>query len=196
MRRTIVLALMAAFAAAALSALPAGAEAPSATNAKGSSSNPDVTALFPKAVKRVRAAKNGKLAKAVMLEAEGLPGGTEPVETAREIVNWRFVLDNQKTEGSKFSSAYVDWEAGEGFGKVVGVKEPFLEDWRMKDPPGTTLEQAVTHLRGAGYTDPFANVTLRRPILQTGKTPPLYIFGFDGNSFVAVNTKTGEVEPF
>jgi hypothetical protein len=27
-------------------------------------------------------------------------------------------------------------------------------------------------------------------------TPPLYIFGFDGNSYVAVDTKSGAVEEF
>jgi hypothetical protein len=188
--------LLAAIVIVAATALPASAGEPSPANAKGASAGPDVTKLFPKAVKRVRAAKNGKLAKAVMLEAEGLPARADPVEDASGITNWRFVLDNQKTEGSKFFSAYVDWEAGEGFGKVKGVKEPFLEDWRIKDPPGMTLEQAVTHLRGAGYSDPFANVVLRRPVLETGKTPPLYIFGFDGNTYVAVNTKSGAVEPF
>ena len=194
MRRLgILLVASAVLATATAAAVPAGAPAPAT---RGLAASPDVTKLFPKAVKRVRAAKNGKLAKAVMLEAEGLPARTDPVEDASGITNWRFVLDNQKTEGSKFFSAYVDYEAGEGFGKVKGVKEPFLEDWRIKDPPGMTLEQAVTHLRGAGYGDPFANVVLRRPVLETGKTPPLYIFGFEGNTYVAVNTKSGAVEPF
>ncbi len=183
----------AVLATATAAAVPAGASAPAA---RGVAASPDVTKLFPKAVKRVRAAKNGKLAKAVMLEADGLPARADPVEDASGITNWRFVLDNQKTEGSKFFSAYVDWEAGEGFSKVKGVKEPFVEDWRIKDPPGMTLEQAVTHLRGAGYADPFANVVLRRPIIEAGKTPPLYIFGFEGNTYVAVNTKSGAVEPF
>jgi hypothetical protein len=192
-RLAILLVASAVLATVTAAAVPVGAAGP---GGRGLAASPDVTVLFPKAVKRVRAAKKGKLAKAVMLEAEGLPPGTEPVEHGREIVNWRFVLDNQKTEGSKFFSAYVDWEAGEGFGKVKGVEEPFLEDWRIKDPPGMTLEQAVTRMRDAGYADPFANVVLRRPILETGKTPPLYIFGFDGNTYVAVNTKSGAVEPF
>jgi hypothetical protein len=118
------------------------------------------------------------------------------VADASGITNWRFVFDNQKTNGSKFFSAFVDYTAEDGFGKVKGVESPFLEDWRISEAPRMTLEEAVSLLRDAGYTDPFANVTLRRPILQEGKTPPLYIFGFNGDTYVAVDTKSGRVEPF
>jgi hypothetical protein len=156
----------------------------------------DVTKLFPKAVKKVRAARHGAFSEAVMLEADGLPDGTAPVADASGITNWRFILDNEKTKGSKFFSVYVDYTAEDGFGKVKGVEEPFVEDWRIKEAPRMTLAEAVSLMRDAGYTDPFANVTLRRPILQEGKTPPLYIFGFDGNTYVAVDTKSGAVSPF
>ncbi len=52
---------------------------------------------------------------------------------------------------------------------------------------------AIALLEDAGYDDGFVNVTLRDP-LGPDPTPPLYIFGTD-NGFVAVNTKTGDVEP-
>ena len=155
-----------------------------------------MTELFPQALERIQKAKNKEFKKAVMLEVQGAPDGGQTVSTAEGITRWRFVFDNQKAKGSKFLSGYLDYSAQEGFAKVKGVKSPFLEDRRMKDAPTMTLEEAVTLLRGAGYADDFANVTLRRPILQDTVTPPLYIFGFDGNSYVAVDTKTGQVGPF
>jgi hypothetical protein len=178
--------------AAMATAVPLGAAAPgAASRAKG---NVDVTKLFPEAVELVRSAKRGKLARAVMLEAEGLPEGAA-AEDAKDIVHWRFVLDNQKTKGSKFLSAYVDYTVGEGFGKVNGVKQPFVEDRRMKQPPEMTFKKAVTALRDAGYADPFLSVVLRRPVLQE-RTPALYIFEFEGDAYIAVNTKSGAVAPF
>ncbi len=104
----------------------------------------DVTKLFPKAVKKVRAARHGAFKEAVMLEADGLPDGAAPVSEASGITNWRFILDNQKTKGSKFFSVYVDYTAEDGFGKVKGVKEPFVEDWRIKEAPPMTLAEAVS----------------------------------------------------
>jgi hypothetical protein len=101
--------------------------------------NADVTKLFPRAVERVRAARNGAFAKAVMLEAEGLPKGDQPVQDASGITNWRFVLDNQKTKGSKFLSVFVDHTAKGGFGKVKGKEEPFVEDRRIREAPEMTL---------------------------------------------------------
>ena len=156
----------------------------------------DVTELFPQAIERIQKAKNKEFKKAVMLEVQGAPNGDQLASNAEGITRWRFVFDNQKAKGSKFLSGYLDYSAQDGFAKVKGVKSPFLEDRRMKNAPTMTLEEAVTLLRGAGYADDFANVTLRRPLLQDGVTPPLYIFGFDGNSYVAVDTRSGRVAPF
>jgi hypothetical protein len=55
------------------------------------------------------------------------------------------------------------------------------------------LPKAIRILRGAGYTAPFENVTLRYP-LGPGFTEPLYIFGFDpSDPFVGVGVRTGSI---
>jgi hypothetical protein len=57
-----------------------------------------------------------------------------------------------------------------------------------------TLARAVGLLRRAGHRRPFFNVTLRNP-LGPKRLNPLYIFGFPGRSFIAVDTVTGRVRP-
>ena len=58
-----------------------------------------------------------------------------------------------------------------------------------------TLVQAVRLLHRAKYTKKFFNVTLRKPI-GPKSTHPLYIFGFAGPKFVAVDAVTKKVIPF
>ena len=157
---------------------------PATTGAK------DVTKLFDRAVAKVTSKPDFE--SAVMLEADGTPKGSKPVDGAAQITNWRFVFDNQGTRGSDFASVTIDWEKGEGFGKPDGNPSPFLEDLPLKKAPKMTLKEAVELLDDAG-THEFFNVTLRRP-LGPERVPPLYIFGVDGG-FIAVNTKTGDVEP-
>jgi hypothetical protein len=165
--------------------LAIGLAVPAATSAK------DITKLFDRAVAKVTS--DPDFADAVMLEADGTPDGHDAVDGAAQITNWRFVFDNQATEGSDSASVTIDWQRGKGFGKPDGNPSPFLEDLPIKRAPKMSLKKAITLLRDSG-TQEFENVTLRRP-LGPERTPPLYIFGVENGQFIAVNTKTGDVEP-
>ena len=157
---------------------------PATTSAK------DVTKLFDRAGVLVRG--NPDFEDAVVLEAQGSPSGNRPVDGPAQVTNWTFVFDNQRTDGSDFASVKIDWEKGEGWSKPDDNPSPFLEDVPIRRAPKMTLRRAVELLADAG-THEFRNVTLRRP-LGPERTPPLYIFGVE-NGFIAVNTKTGDVEP-
>jgi hypothetical protein len=126
------------------------------------------------------------------LEADGSPSSGAAM-TAADVDRWRFVFDNQRTPGSRFRTAIVRYRKGR-FGRVKGVKPTFLEDNRISPLPEMALDDAVARLRDAGFADPFSTVTLRFP-LGPSFSEPLYIFEFDGGSFVGVGTKTGTVAP-
>lgn len=129
------------------------------------------------------------------LEANGVPSAGSAM-TAGEVDRWRFVFDNQRTSGSRFSTVVLKYGKG-GFGRVKGVLPAFLEDNRLSPLPRMTLEAAIVRLRGAGYQQPFSSVTLRFP-LGPSVGEPLYIFGFDpggGPPLVGVGTNTGDVAP-
>ena len=150
-----------------------------------------MSVLFHRAVLRVQ--QNPDFAEAVVLEADGRPARHGPVNGAAKIDRWLFVFQNT-TRGSEFASVTISWRRGEGFGRPKGHRSPFLEDVPIQDAPKMSVNDAVELLEKAGYRDGFFNVTLRRP-LGPERTPPLYIFEVDQGSFVAVNTKTGDVEP-
>lgn len=158
---------------------------------------PSFRNLFRGAVDKLHAKPTFK--NAVMLEADGQTKGHRAVKHARGIVRVRFVFDNQGTRGSKFASAYVNYGPPPNlFGKVHGVKSPFLEDRQIPHPPKMTLKNAVRRLRRAGYHDKFSNVTLRKPLTKNRHTHVLYIFGLgtgQDQPYVAVDTKTGKVAP-
>lgn len=183
--RTAVLILLSIVVTGSLAATAASAGASSARATKL-----DVTVLFDRAVAKVRAKPD--FAKAVMLEAEGRPAGDRAVESAKKIVDWEFVLDNQDTRGSPFASVSLSYKRSSGFGSVQGHKSPFLDDLLIKKAPRMTLKDAVSLLEDAGYRDGFFNVTLRNP-LGPDSSSPLYIFEVAGHSFVSVNTKTEAV---
>ena len=157
---------------------------PAQTSAK------DVSKLFGRAGVLVRG--NPDFAKAVILEAQGTPSRNGPVDGAAQLTDWTFVFDNQRTQGSDFASVTIDWERGEGWSRPDGNPSPFLEDLPIRRAPKMTLRRAIKLLGNTG-THEFRNVTLRRP-LGPERTAPLYIFGVD-DGFIAVNTKTGDVEP-
>jgi hypothetical protein len=179
--------------ALAVTALVAGALAlPAAADYGGPL--PTFKNLFRGAVQKVRA--KPKFNRAVMLEVDGKTKNGQGVKHARGIVKVRFVFDNQETRHSPFDSAFIHYGPPPRlFGKIHGVKEPFLEDRRIPHPPKMSLKQAVKLLRQAGFHDKFSNVTLRKPVTRNTHTHPLYIFGFGGGSYVAVDTKTGGVAP-
>jgi hypothetical protein len=154
---------------------------------------PSVQTLFRRAghIVRGRVLFSG----AVPLEAEGTPSAGSAM-TAGDVNRWRFVFDNQPTRGSRFHSVLIKY-GKRGFGRVTGRKPAFLKDKRIRPLPKMTLDDAISLLRGAGYQQPFASVTLRFP-LAPSFSEPLYIFGFDtgaGPPSVGVGTTTGAVAP-
>lgn len=188
-RRTSFVTVVAAAVCAGAVALPASADYGGPL--------PGFRNLFRQAVHKLHAKPNFN--NAIMLEADGQTQGNRAVKYARGIVRVRFVFDNQETTGSKFASAYVHYgPPPKLFGKIHGVKFPFLEDRRILHPPEMTLKNAVRRLRHAGYHDKFSNVTLRKPLTKHKHTHVLFIFGLgtgQDQPYVAVDTKTGKVAP-
>lgn len=176
-----------------------GAAAPSPGRA--ARAIPDVTTLFTQAVKIVRGTHRPALAKAVVLEADGLTrGGTcnptgcfggRGVTSAAGIVGWRFVFNNQPTRTQIRSATLFYGPAPKRFGRVTTYRQPFLDDVNIAKVPRMTLRQAVGIVQRAGYRKPFFNVTLRNP-LGPRRLHPLYIFGF-ASGFVGVDTVTKKV---
>ncbi len=151
---------------------------------------PDVTTLIGPATTRVRATNKSQFGRDVLYEADGATRAGKPVSTAAGIVSWKFVFDG--TPGSKYQSAFLTYgPAPKKFGKVVGVKSPFLEDVAIPRAPTMTVAQALVRVRKAGYRKGFSGVTLRNP-LGPRKSNPLYIFTF-APKFIAVDTVTGKV---
>jgi hypothetical protein len=151
---------------------------------------PDVTTLIGPATARVRSTDKRQFGRDVLYEADGSTRGGKPVSSTAGIVSWRFVFDG--TPGSKYASATLTYgPAPKRFGKVVGVKQPFLEDVPIPRAPTMALAQALTRVRRAGYRQGFSGVTLRNPLGPT-RSNPLYIFLLSPK-FVAVDTVTGKV---
>jgi hypothetical protein len=152
---------------------------------------PSVQALFRRAGSIVR--NRVQFLGASPLEAKGVPSsGT--ATTAADVDRWRFVFDNQRTAGSRFRTAIVRYRRGR-FGPVNGRRPAFsLDDNRLSPLPEMSLDDAVAHLRDAGFGSSFTSVTLRFP-LGPPSSEPLYIFGFADGSSIGVGTKTGTVAP-
>jgi hypothetical protein len=151
---------------------------------------PDVTTLIGAATALVRGTDKPQFRRDVLYEADGATRGGKPVSSAAGIVSWRFVFNG--TSGSKYASAFVTYgPAPKRFGKVVGVKQPFLEDVPIPKTPAMTLAQALTRVRRAGHRKGFSGVTLRDPLGAT-RSNPLYIFAISP-TFIAVDTVTGKV---
>lgn len=159
-----------------------------------SSTVPDVTVLFKRAVRIVRATNRPRFARAVVLEADGVTRGGRPTRSASGIVRWRFIFDNQPSH-SRFRSATIFYgPPPRRFGRIRGYRSPFLEDRVIPKAPRMTLRQAVARLQRAGYRRAFFNVTLRDP-LGPGVRHALYIFGFGSGRYVGVDTVTRRVAP-
>jgi hypothetical protein len=151
---------------------------------------PDITVLFGRALKRVHMT----YPHARVLEADGVTRAGQGVTAATGIVSWTFGFVNQAA-GSRTASVYVSYgPPPKQFGKVVGSPQSILEDVVIGAAPRMTLTRAVQRLRAAGHRRRFFNVTLRNP-LRPKASNPLYIFGFAGNAYVAVDTVTGKVAP-
>jgi hypothetical protein len=187
--------LLAAGAAGLLAMLLVPAFAGAAAASSRTATIPDVTVLFGRAVQIIRATSRPTFARAVVYEADGSTRGGQVVTSASGIVKWRFVFDNTASR-SRFASATLFYGPPPGrFGKVKGIRSPFLQDLDIPRAPKLTLAQAVTLLRKAGFRQGFAAVTLRNP-LGPKRLHPNYIFGMANGSFVGVDTVTRRVARF
>jgi hypothetical protein len=194
-------ALRSRFAAGLLAALLAAAVLGIAVTRAGAAASarhtatPDVTVLFGRAVQIVHATRRPTFARAVVFEADGTTAGGRLVSSASGIVKWRFVFDNTASQ-SRFASATLFYGPPPvRFGRVKGIRSPFLEDVDIPRAPKMTLGQAVTLLRKAGFRQGFFTVTLRNP-LGPKRLHPNYIFGMAGGTFIGVDTVTKRVSRF
>ena len=149
---------------------------------------PDITALMRSAAARIHA--DPRFKHAILLECDGTPeSGT--ITTAHGITQWRIVFSNFAKPQSKFQSVYIDFTAG-AFTKPVGVELPFVGSLPLSPSPTMTLNQAVTLLHKAGYTQPFAGVSLFKPVLAK-TVEPSYVFTFGLATHIAVGTISKKV---
>jgi len=185
----------------------AGTSLAARTNASVNRSTtvPDVTVLFGRAVKTIQNTRRPTFAHAVVLEADGITrggrctplgcSGGRGTMSASGFLSWRFVFANPSSR-SRFKSATLTYgPPPKAFGPVRGFVPSFEEDVNIPRAPRMTLGQAITLLRRAGHRGELFNVTLRNP-LGPRKSNPLYIFGFAGNNYFAVDTVTKRVRPF
>lgn len=150
----------------------------------------DVTVLASRAQSLLHSQRQFR--KAVLLEADGTPAAAKHwARTARGIVTWRFVFDNQETGGT-YASATVLAVRGH-LGKAHGHTQPFLEDQVIHPIPTMTLARAIELLDKAGYSR-FSAVTMRKP-LYPGIKHTYYFFSVSGGQIVEVDTVTGKVKP-
>jgi hypothetical protein len=167
--------------------------APSRRTAR-EASLPDVKQLYRIATGKVRSAYRGRLAKAVLYEADGSTANGRAVSAASGITRWRFVFDNT-TKGSPYPSATVNY-GSRGFGRVVAHTFPYLEDIEIAHVPKLSLSAALARLRAGGYHQSFTSVVLRDPV-----APPFvgarYFFGLSAHSgatkYVAVSATSGKI---
>jgi hypothetical protein len=191
---------------AALS-IAAGTSLAAHTNASAGKATaiPSMTVLFDRAVTKIRNTRRPTFARAIVLEADGITAGGKCTQegcsggrgttSASGFVSWRFVFNNQGSR-SRFKSATLTYgPPPKGFGPVRGVTAPFVEDVQIPHAPRLTVAQAVTLLQRAGHRAKFFNVALRNPV-GPKRSNPLYIFGFAGSNYVAVDTVTKKVRPF
>jgi hypothetical protein len=177
-------------AAAAMSA-GGGTAALAATAQAAPRANPDVTKLFGRALATVHATRRPLFARAQVYEVDGITADGRSARSASAITRWRFVFDNFPSK-SRFDSATLTWTRGAGFGRVIGITSPFLEDLVIPRAPKMTLAKAVIRLRRAGITTPFKAVTLRRPVGPHDRSTQ-YFFGLSNGRYVSVDTRTGRV---
>jgi hypothetical protein len=141
----------------------------------------DMQDLLDKAYEKVKA----QYPTAILYTAMGkVPGGqgTQP----GDVTKWRFVYDlDPKT-------LFLDYENG-AFGTPVTENAMWVGDCLLRKPVGRGLTEAVTLLRGAGYTGAFSEAVLRQP-LQPIITEPYYIFTMtDTGAYIFVGVESGKV---
>jgi hypothetical protein len=125
--------------------------------------------------------------KAALYEADGT-ASKGPTTDPAKIDKLRVVFRNEN------NTTVIITETGYGeFGKPQLIPHPWLEDIIIKWPIKMDLPDANKLKEEAGYTNPYANVTLRNPLGPT-KSNPYFIFGVSHNQpYIFVDTVTGKV---
>jgi hypothetical protein len=129
----------------------------------------------------------GQYPQAELYEADGIATGGPTTDPAK-IDHMRVVFRNEN------NTTVIIQETGYGeFGPPELIKHPWLEDVVIQWPVKMDLPQANQLKEQAGYTNPYANVTLRNPLGPT-KSNPYFIFGVNpGQPYIFVDTVTGKV---
>ena len=108
---------------------------------------------------------------------------------ASDVTTWTFAYNygDQMSNGASITFTDGKW------GSIVEQGGPIFEDIVIDLPLARSLDNAISLMRDAGYTEPFSYVTLRQPLSQS-ITEPSYIFTVpDRGVFVFVGINSGEV---
>ncbi len=124
---------------------------------------------------------------AVLLEAQGSAsnsGATKPEEIDQLKVVFTVLGDG--------GTVIIESKSYGEFYEPVYYPSPWLGDHIIKWPVEMDLNEAQRLKENAGYTEPYAFVTLRQP-LYPGSIHPYFIFSTSGSYYVFVDTVTKEV---
>ena len=111
-------------------------------------------------------------------------------QSAGDVTGWRFVFWNAHE-----TTVILNCIDG-SFTRPRFLPGPWLEDELIHLPLQRGLSEAIDLLHEAGYTDPFSDVTLRKP-LYPGIDEALYIFTIPAKEvyvFIGVDTGTVSTE--
>ena len=122
-----------------------------------------------------------------LYEANGT-SSTGPVTDPNKIDQLRVVFRNVNNSTVIIQS--TEWGQ---FGEPSLIKHPWLEDVVINWPVPMDLPKANELKNAAGFTAPFANVTLRNPLGPVAGNP-YFIFGNSmAQPYIFVDTVTGKV---
>jgi hypothetical protein len=123
---------------------------------------------------------------AVQVEIHGTPSSGS-ADLASEVDHWRFVF----TDIDGVSTITLDYFDG-SFGEIARSIEPWTETEIRDLPRRINLDDAISLLRKAGYTEPFKSVTLRAPTIFPQQSEVSYAFSLD-SQIVFISATTGEI---
>ena len=125
----------------------------------------------------------------VLIEVVGAPSAGVAFD-ARDVDRWqfRFVDDIYAT----FPATVVLDYADETFAGPERIPWPLWDTVFDELPREMSFDEAVGHLRDAGYEEPFSAVALRTPLTEPAPDEPYFVFTLPGQ-FVFVGALTGEI---
>jgi len=105
--------------------------------------------------------------------------------SAEDFDQWVFVF----TDIDGTETVTLEYSQGE-FGKIERAARPWIKTQIKELPRNMSLEQAISYLRNAGFTEPFSSITLRAPF--PNEKGALYIFQMEEKA-VYMDALSGEV---